>query len=152
MDPVRDSSNTFTVTVRVHRNSASNATPEEKAYPMTRPVIVAIFAALLLLAFGGAAYFYRPNETTQTETAATSSTAPLVRPHAVVLGEKNAPVTIVEFFRPCLRSVPGLPSACEEYPREICWISPGCYPLCRVSSWIGSSRAHPRDSPTARLV
>lgn len=67
---------------------------------MNRPIIVALIAALLLLAFGGAAYFYRPNETTQTETAARSSTAPLFRPHAVVLGEKSAPVTIVEFFDP----------------------------------------------------
>ncbi len=90
---------------------------------MNRPIIVALIAALLLLAFGGAAYFYRPNETTQTETAATSSTAPLVRPHAVVLGEESAPVTIVEFFDPaceaCRAFHPHVKKILEKYAGSV---------------------------------
>ena len=68
---------------------------------MNRSIIVAAVAALLLMGFAGAAYLYSPKQdATQTKTAAVDSESPLVRSHSPILGDKNAPVTIVEFFDP----------------------------------------------------
>ena len=53
------------------------------------------------MVFGGAAYLYSPKQdATQTQTATLDSESPLVRSHSPILGDKSAPVTIVEFFDP----------------------------------------------------
>lgn len=50
--------------------------------------------------FAGGALLYRPSQTPLPAIATTSGAAPLIRPHAPVLGPVDAPVTIVEFFDP----------------------------------------------------
>lgn len=90
---------------------------------MTKPIIVATIAALLLLIFGGAAYLYRPNEAPQKEVAAVDPKSPLVRAHSVVIGKKNAPVTIVEFFDPaceaCRAFHPYVKKILEKYSESV---------------------------------
>ena len=56
--------------------------------------------AILLLAFGGAAFFYAAQRDQQATQGADSNRAALVRLHAPTLGKADAPVVIVEFLDP----------------------------------------------------
>ena len=66
---------------------------------MTRKPLILSILALALVLFAGAAWFVsRPN--TQVATVPPEVAEALVRPWSPVLGPKDAPVTIVEFFDP----------------------------------------------------
>lgn len=64
-----------------------------------RTVVVGTGIAAVGL-FAGGALLYRPSQKPLPAIATTSGAAPLIRPHAPVLGPVDAPVTIVEFFDP----------------------------------------------------
>jgi protein-disulfide isomerase len=64
-----------------------------------RSVVIGIGIAAVGL-FAGGALLYRPSQNPLPAIATTSGAAPLIRPHAPVLGSVDAPVTIVEFFDP----------------------------------------------------
>ena len=68
---------------------------------MNRRIVLLSILAVSAVSFGGAAWYAnRPIEIVETEPANSNTTDILVRPYSPVLGPKNAPVTIVEFFDP----------------------------------------------------
>lgn len=77
---------------------------------MTKKVIVIATVVIALAAFGGAALFYKsamPEKETATELAMPEvavDMSGLVREHSPIIGNENAPVTVVEFFDPSCES------------------------------------------------
>lgn len=71
---------------------------------MKRSAIVLLSAAAVLSVFLGAAVVYKYGVTTSEASVAKSNETFLVRDHAPVVGRKDAPVTIVEFFDPSCES------------------------------------------------
>lgn len=68
-----------------------------------RTVVIGTGIAAVVL-FAGGALLYRPSQNPLPAITTTSGAAPLIRPHAPVLGPVDAPVTIVEFFDPACES------------------------------------------------
>ncbi|MFN4148189.1 MAG: DsbA family protein [Rhodocyclaceae bacterium] len=67
---------------------------------MSPRAIVLVTATLLLGAFATTSMLYRHTQTSATAQRAAEHGERLIRPHAPVLGDTTAPVTIVEFFDP----------------------------------------------------
>lgn len=90
---------------------------------MTRRSLVLVILALAIGAFGIAGYVYKGRDAArQAETAAEQSNV-LVRPHAPVIGRRDAPVTIVEFFDPscetCRAFYPFVKKILAEHPEDV---------------------------------
>lgn len=66
---------------------------------MTRRTLVLLTSLIALFAFAGGAFVYEQQRAVTAALAVGEGDA-LVRPHAPIMGSKDAPVTIVEFFDP----------------------------------------------------
>lgn len=91
---------------------------------MNRRTVIATIALLSVGAFVAGAVFYQPgNGQPPAPSPADSNDAPLVRPHAPVLGPSNAPVTIVEFLDPaceaCRAFYPIVKRIMAQYPDKV---------------------------------
>lgn len=68
---------------------------------MTKKTFVLFASCIAIAIFVIAALLYeKPNETSRGKEVIISENSLLVRPHSVIMGPLNAPVTIVEFFDP----------------------------------------------------
>ncbi len=67
---------------------------------MSKRILVVAVAVIAFVTFGATALLYNRNDGSQTASLTPLESTPLVRAHSVVLGKKDAPVTIVEFFDP----------------------------------------------------
>ncbi len=67
---------------------------------MKKQYLVAAASALLIVIFAIASYLYNAQKTDEASATAQKNAASLVREHSPVMGNKNAKVTIVEFFDP----------------------------------------------------
>lgn len=89
---------------------------------MNRRTTVAAVAAVALIGFGIAGYFYT-NGPKDEPVAPPQESSTLVRPHSPVLGPADAPVTIVEFFDPsceaCRAFYPIVKEIMEQYPTDV---------------------------------
>lgn len=90
---------------------------------MNRRSVVVGMAALAVVGFVMAAYFYKRNAAEQAAAAITQVSTTLVRPHAPIIGRIDAPVTIVEFFDPaceaCRAMYPVVKKIIAEYPNDV---------------------------------
>jgi len=90
---------------------------------MKKISFVAIAVAVLLLAFAAATYFYNSQKTDDANAAAQKNNSALERDYSPTLGDKNAKVTIVEFFDPacgtCKAFSPFLKEMMQAYPGKI---------------------------------
>ena len=101
---------------------------------MNRRALVLSTALLVLVVFGVAGFIYNDSSSrgaaTSSQIAAADqqvssvqSSEALVRPHSPVLGPREAPVTIVEFFDPsceaCRAFYPVVKQVMARYPREV---------------------------------
>lgn len=101
---------------------------------MNRRALVLSTALLMLVVFGVAGFIYNDSSSrgaaTSSQIAAADqqvssvqSSEALVRPHSPVLGPREAPVTIVEFFDPsceaCRAFYPVVKQVMARYPREV---------------------------------
>jgi protein-disulfide isomerase len=87
---------------------------------MSKRVLVALTALLVVVAFAGGAFLYdRKAPVPAVERVAES----LVRPHSPVIGPTEAPVTIVEFFDPsceaCRAFYPIVKQIMAAFPNEV---------------------------------
>ncbi|MDR2341953.1 MAG: thioredoxin domain-containing protein [Campylobacteraceae bacterium] len=82
--------------------------------------IIAAVLALILILFGAGAYAYNAYKQNQISQEVDSL---LIRDYSYVLGNKNAEVTIVEFFDPmcyaCVRISPIVVKLAEKYPTQV---------------------------------
>jgi protein-disulfide isomerase len=82
--------------------------------------IIAAVLALILILFGVGAYAYNAYEKNKISKEADSL---LVRDHSYILGDKNADITIVEFFDPmcaaCVRVSPTIAKLSESYSGRV---------------------------------
>jgi protein-disulfide isomerase len=89
---------------------------------MSKRVLVALTALLVLVAFAGGAFLYERYGTASVH-ANTRATESLVRSHSPVIGSADAPVTIVEFFDPsceaCRAFYPVVKQIMAGYPNEV---------------------------------
>lgn len=67
---------------------------------MNRRTIIIGTAVVALGVFAAGSYLYSPKPQNAAGVEPASDGAPLIRPHAPILGPRDAPVTIVEFFDP----------------------------------------------------
>ena len=68
---------------------------------MNRRTLVLAIGGLVIAAFVGGAYLHSRNTQQRVAPAvSTSQSGALVRPHSPIIGNKDAPVTLVEFFDP----------------------------------------------------
>lgn len=67
---------------------------------MKNKTLFIVAAAVLVLVFAAGSLAYKKNKAEQTVQLAEYNRAPLVRTHAPMLGNADAPVVIVEFFDP----------------------------------------------------
>ncbi len=90
---------------------------------MNRRSVVVGMAALAVVGFVMAAYFYKRNAAKQATAAIAQVSTTLVRPHAPIIGRIDAPVTIVEFFDPaceaCRAMYPVVKKIIAEYPNDV---------------------------------
>lgn len=91
---------------------------------MNRRTFVAGTAVVALGAFAVGAMFYQPvSDNLSTPLPSDANGAPLVRPHAPMLGPADAPVTIVEFFDPaceaCRAFYPVVKEIMSTYPDKV---------------------------------
>ena len=101
---------------------------------MNRRALVLSTTLLMLVVFGVAGLIYNGSSSNGAATSTQSATADqqvssvqsseaLVRPHSPVLGPREAPVTIVEFFDPsceaCRAFYPVVKQVMARYPREV---------------------------------
>lgn len=88
---------------------------------MKRRSLVIGAGAAALVGFGSAAWYVRSGPAAPRP--ALSAEAPLIRPHAPVLGPADAPVTIVEFFDPacetCRAFHPIVKRIMDHFPGEV---------------------------------
>jgi protein-disulfide isomerase len=89
---------------------------------MSKRVLVALTALLVLVAFAGGAFLYERYGMASVH-AVTRATESLVRSHSPVIGPTDAPVTIVEFFDPsceaCRAFYPIVKQIMAGYPNEV---------------------------------
>jgi protein-disulfide isomerase len=87
---------------------------------MSKRVLVALTALIVVVAFAGGAFFYDRYSNTSAPTPVASS---LIRPHSPVIGPAEAPVTIVEFFDPsceaCRAFYPIVKQIMAAFPNEV---------------------------------
>lgn len=90
---------------------------------MNRSRAVVLIAAASIVVFAVAALLYNQRATGPSAALQTAQEDALVRPHAPVLGPKDAKVTIVEFFDPacesCRAMYPIVKSILAEYPKDV---------------------------------
>ncbi len=90
---------------------------------ISRPVLVAATAALALVVFAAAAVFYNRSLEQEAGSAPSAEESLLVRAYSPVIGPKDAPVTIVEFFDPaceaCRAFHPIVKQILAAYPGEV---------------------------------
>ncbi len=105
---------------------------------MNKNMFIIATLALVVFVFAAGTYFYmmqnpskiteftqeRPElASTQIDIKPSEQTNTLVRPHSPIIGEKNAPVTIVEFFDPscesCRAFYPIIEAIRKKYPTEV---------------------------------
>lgn len=90
----------------------------------TRTLVLGLIA-LSLIPFSAAFVFYDRSQNTAATTtqSATTDKTPLVRDYSPVIGPKNAPVTIVEFFDPscegCRAMYPYVKQILADYPDDV---------------------------------
>lgn len=92
-----------------------------------RSIVIAVAVAALMV-FGLGAFAYKnglnnkSEAQSQTSSSATENST-LIRPHSPIIGPKNAPVTIVEFFDPsceaCRAFYPTVKKIHEKYPNDV---------------------------------
>ena len=93
--------------------------------------------------FAGGALLYRPSQNPLPAITTTSGAAPLIRPHAPVLGPVDAPVTIVEFFDPACESC----RAFHPVVKRIMAMSPG-----KVRVVLRYTAFHPPSEDAIRIL
>lgn len=90
---------------------------------MNRGRVVLLTAAAAAVVFAVAAFLYKQQPSEAPAKLATEQSDSLVRPHAPVIGPKDAKVTIVEFFDPacesCRAMYPVVKSIMAEYPKDV---------------------------------
>ncbi len=90
---------------------------------MTRRSIVFLTLGIAIVTFTLAGAFYNRQEAVRQTTAAAAQSDYFVRPHSPVIGRKDAPVTIVEFFDPscesCREFYPHVKKILAEYPKDV---------------------------------
>ncbi|MCG7392920.1 thioredoxin domain-containing protein [Microvirga sp. ACRRW] len=89
---------------------------------MSKRVLIALSALVVVIAFVGGAFLYdRYSKVTPPAIARVSET--LVRPHSPIIGPAQAPVTIVEFFDPsceaCRAFYPIVKQIMGTFPNEV---------------------------------
>jgi protein-disulfide isomerase len=89
---------------------------------MSKRVLVALTALLVVVAFAGGAFLY-DRYGKASVLAVNRATETLVRPHSPVIGPADAPVTIVEFFDPsceaCRAFHPIVKQIMAAFPNEV---------------------------------
>ena len=91
---------------------------------MNRRIGVVATLALSALAFTGGAMLYSGSaEGEPTKKVVAGPVDSLIRPHSPIIGPKNAPVTIVEFFDPsceaCRAFYPTVKGIVAKYPKDV---------------------------------
>ena len=90
---------------------------------MSRRIAVVTVAILALIGFAAAGAFYSRSSGDSQAPAAAPAANLLVRAHSPVLGPRNAPVTIVEFFDPsceaCRAMYPVVKQIMAQYPNDV---------------------------------
>ena len=88
----------------------------------SKTLVLGVLAALLLV-FGGGAWFYQRWQADQAAQRAQANLQVLVRAHAPVFGNPQAPVHIVEFFDPacgtCREFYPMVKNLMDAYPGKV---------------------------------
>lgn len=91
---------------------------------MTRKPMLIVTLALTLVVFAAGAWFVtRSGPTTEASAVSSAEAEMMIRDYSPVLGPKDAPVTIVEFFDPsceaCRAMHPVVKAIMAEYPEEV---------------------------------
>ncbi|QRM35279.1 thioredoxin domain-containing protein [Microvirga sp. VF16] len=90
---------------------------------MSKRVLVALTALIMVVAFAGGAFLYDRFGTEPEPTPASPVASTLVRPHSPVIGPPEAKVTIVEFFDPsceaCRSFYPIVKQILAAFPNEV---------------------------------
>ena len=90
---------------------------------ISRKAIVALVLIVSAGAFAVGAYVYQRNAQLDQQAIAISQSEHLVRMHSPVLGPREAPVTIVEFFDPacetCRAFYPIVKDLMRQYPSDV---------------------------------
>lgn len=90
---------------------------------MNRRILVPATLVLSVAAFAGASFFYSSTTANRSAQAVTVPSDTLVRPHSPVIGPREAPVTIVEFFDPsceaCRAFYPVVKQIMARYPKQV---------------------------------
>ncbi|QFU14744.1 DsbA family protein [Microvirga thermotolerans] len=89
---------------------------------MSKRLLVALTALVVVFAFAGGAFLYDRNGKASV-LAETRMAESLVRPHSPVIGPREAPVTIVEFFDPmceaCRAFYPIVKQILADFPKDV---------------------------------